>query len=345
MSGKTVPIEKRLQAVLYHKEHTNSATQKKFPYSIQAINKWTRLYEETGSVADPPANRGRKRKLSPCEEKRMVKIARKEKGITNVALARRTPTKIVPRTVSNILKRSGQKFTTKLTVQDAPKTFTQQHKEEGKTFINKVKKIKWDRRVYVDETWLDPSVSRKRRRVPVGETIEEPALKTPKLVIPLAIRLSGPLKVTNFFEKRQLTDDDFEKWVKSSLCPLLKKNDVVIWDQLGKYGREKNPYRLHWSQKAQEYVEARGATVLMLPSFGKLHNPIELYIRACKEKYRARLANKNAKSNDGKITSRMMKLHWNKAEKEMKCMTMHKYFQQRANGQEFLKVCSDRGLL
>ena len=344
MSGKPVSVEKRLEAVLYHRAHTNSETKKKFPYSIQAINKWKNLYEKTGSVEDPPSKRGRKRKLSSQQEERIVKIARKEKGITNVGLARRSPTKIAPRTVSNILKRSPQKFVTKLTVQDNPRTFTNLHKEEGVSFINKVKKIKWERRVYVDETWVNPSVSRKRKRVPVGETIEEPALKRPKLTIVMAIRLTGALKTTSFFEGRQMTNDDFEKWVKSSLCPELKKGDVIIWDKLGKYGVEENPYRLHWSEKAHSYIKARGATVLMLPSYGKLLNPIELYIRACKEKYKSGFATKNPKSNAGNITARMMKLRWNAAEKEMQSVNMHKYFQQRANGKEFLQVCKDRAL-
>lgn len=292
----------------------------------------------------PPSNRGRKRKLPPKEEERLVKLARKKKGITDVALARRARGNITPRTASNILKRSEQKFVAKLTQKDKPKTFSLKHKEEGIAFLNKVKRIRWERRVYVDETWLNPTVSRKRRRVPAGETIAEPEQPNPKLIIPMAIRLSGPLAVTDFVEGKSITNDSFEKWVKKKLAPQLKEGDVVLWDQLGKYGAERSPYRLHWSPVAREYVEAQGASVLILPSFGKLLNPIELYFRDLKEKYRASVASRSTNRNGQKITARTMKLLWSKAERELQSKNMKEYFQLRANGKEFLRVCSERGL-
>lgn len=343
--GKPVSDIERLKAVELAKSVGFHQAHLKTGYAVSAIEKWTKLLKETGAVKDPPSHRGKKRKLSESEETRIVKIARTKKGITNVALAKRMKSKIAPRTVSDVLARSDRKFSLQLTRYDKPLTFTHKHAEQGKMFFHHVKRIPAAKRVYVDETYLNPSTRRKRVRAPVGEPVEESLPSGPQETIVSAIRREAVLPITTIFPVGCINTVQFTSWVKKKLCPCLRSGDVVIWDRLGKYGREKKPYRLHYCPEARAALEARGAKLLFLPPCGKLFNPIELLFRDCKEKYKARVAPKLQGWNASKISAKMMNWHYKQAEREITNNQLQHYFRERANGKEFFKVCEQRGLL
>lgn len=275
-------------------------TQQKFGYSQRSIKKWKKMYKVSGSVSDAPTHAGRKRKLGEQEEKRIVKLARTNVGITNVALARKTGDKVCPSTISNVLQRSHEDFGVRLIAYDYPDTFTKSHYTTGKKFVNYICRIPYYKRIYIDETWLSPKVQKKRARVPKGTHVQLPLPSGHKMTVILAICHTTSLNITTFFDGNSITTEQFEDWVKRKLVPLLKAGNVVIWDQLGKYGKEKKPYRLHWSPKAKCMIEAVGAKVVMLPPKGKLLNPIELYIRDIKAKYCAQLlqCTKNQQATD-----------------------------------------------
>lgn len=344
MSRSIVPVEVRLTAVLYSEAHSLKNTAKKFNCHVNSVSKWIKMYKETGSVADPPACSGRKRKLEERDEEQVVKLARTHVGITNVSLAKASKMKITPRTVSNILTRSDTTFATKLIQYDYPETFTQEHFLTGKKFMNFVKRIPMQHRIYVDETWLGPNVRKKRMRVPKDIVPQLPAPTGQKLTVISAIRESGSLNITTFFESGSITTEQFVKWVKLKLAPHVRPGDSILWDQLGKYGKEREPYRLHWSLEAKQQIEARGGTVAILPPKGKLFNPIELFFRDVKGKYISKLPAPKAIALPQKITPRQMKLYWNRAEKDIHPSRFKHYFQERANGREFQKVCKVRGL-
>jgi hypothetical protein len=79
-------------------------------------------------------------------------------------------------------------------------------------------------------------------------------------------------------------NDDFLGIVKRA-ARKFEEGDVLIWDQLGKYGREKNPYRLHWDPKARKAVEDEGGSVLILPPSGYYFMPLDLLFNDLKEHY------------------------------------------------------------
>lgn len=343
MSGKPVIIEERLKAVLYAETHTLKKTAKEFHCSQRALSRWIALYKKTGSVADPPSMTGKKRKLEEQEEQQIVKLAKTHVGITNVALAKAGKNKITPRTVSNILKRAEENFETKLIQYDYPDTFTEEHYQTGKKFINNIKRISMHRRIYVDETWIGPAVRRKRARIPKSTVLQLPAPTGKKMTVISAICLAGSLNLTSFYPVNCMTTAQFEHWVKNKLAPCVQPGDTVLWDQLGKYGRERCPYRLHWSPKAIQSIEARGGKVIILPPKGKLFNPIELFFRDIKAKYISKLPQPKQHALAQKITPRQMKLYWHRAEKEIHSQRFEHYFKQRANGAEFIKVSAERG--
>lgn len=58
----------------------------------------------------------------------------------------------------------------------------------------------------------------------------------------------------------------FEVYVKQVLCPKLRAGQVVILDRLN----------VHKNQRVREAIEAKGCTLLFLPSYSPDLNPIEL---------------------------------------------------------------------
>jgi len=57
----------------------------------------------------------------------------------------------------------------------------------------------------------------------------------------------------------------FEVYVQQVLAPTLRRGDVVLMDNLS----------AHYSERAREYIEARGARVEFLPPYSPDLNPIE----------------------------------------------------------------------
>ena len=174
-------------------------------------------------------------------------------------------------------------------------SFTPEVANEGLAFKKKIKNIPYDKRVYVDETFASAGLKKQKGRFPNGKKIATPQnRKYPRMTIIGAIRLSGFVRPSEIYNKGSIDTADFEKYVKTKLCPKLNKGDVVLWDRHGRSGRAKNPTALHCSPKARTLIEKRGATVLMLPRAGKYFDPIELIFGDSKKIFRE----KNSKSHE-----------------------------------------------
>lgn len=197
----------------------------------------------------------------------------------------------------------------------------------------------------MDETFLNPKVRRRRVRAPQGEPVEEPLPYGQEETIISAISKNEVLPVTEIFPVARMTTARFTWWVKKRLCACLRQGDVVIWDRLGKYGKERHPYRLHFCPEAKAAIEARGAKLLFLPPCGKLFNPIEMLFRDCKEKYKSSITTNLGHWNTAKISKHKMNWHYWHAERQITQKQLTYYFSERANGKEFFKVCEQRGLL
>lgn len=68
----------------------------------------------------------------------------------------------------------------------------------------------------------------------------------------------------------------FEVYVKQVLCPKLRAGQVVILDRLN----------VHKNRHVREAIEARGCTLLFLPSYSSDLNPIELAFSKLKSRVR-----------------------------------------------------------
>ena len=84
--------------------------------------------------------------------------------------------------------------------------------------------------------------------------------------------------------KKNADDGEILRVIKA-VAPLINEGDVLLWDQLGRSGRAKNPTAQHFNPEAISEIEDRGATVIHLPPLGKYLDPLELLFNDLKEHF------------------------------------------------------------
>ncbi len=74
--------------------------------------------------------------------------------------------------------------------------------------------------------------------------------------------------------KKDFDDEHCRKY--TVLLPRLRPDDTVIWDQLGRSGRKKNPNKHRYNPEVISRIEMNSwRRVIFLPPLGKLFNPVE----------------------------------------------------------------------
>jgi transposase len=122
------------------------------------------------------------------------------------------------------------------------------------------------RLVFVDESGFNTSMTRLRARAPRGKRAygKVPRNRGKNTTLIAAITLQGAMGESMTVEGA--TDAEaFEAYVEHFLAPSLSKGQVVVLDGLG----------AHRTDKVRELIEARGAELVLLPSYSPDLNPIE----------------------------------------------------------------------
>lgn len=329
-----------------YEKHGERYVKAEFGVTKKAISRWRTLQRETGSLAPHFSERGRKPALSPQEVRRLERALINDPFLTNKELAHVVGNKITPRAAGYYVKNSSHRFVEKLEQLDVESAFTQRHVEEGNAFKQKIARIPKDKRVYVDETWIGAGARRRKGRYPSGTPAWTPRnRKYPRKTVISAITQDGLVHPSVIFDKGSITTTDFENYVANDLAPYLHEGDVVIWDQLGKSGRAKNPTAHHFSPAAHEAIKATGARLVMLPPAGKLLNPIEIIFGEVKRLYEKELLRLTRLRNASKLSFKQLCAAYLKAESQISAATYAHAYKQRANGREFDRVCAEKGLL
>lgn len=119
--------------------------------------------------------------------------------------------------------------------------------------------------VFIDETWAKTNMTRSRGRAPRGERLVDYVphghWKTTTFLAALRLKgLTAPLVIDG-----AINGEIFLAYVRQHLAPTLKKNDLVVMDNLSS----------HKLEGVREAIEAVGAKVLYLPPYSPDFNPIE----------------------------------------------------------------------
>ena len=119
--------------------------------------------------------------------------------------------------------------------------------------------------VFVDESGANTQMTRRYGRSPVGQRLICPVpqghYQTSTLIA--AVRLNGPQAPWLF--EGPMDGELFLAWVKQGLAPCLRRDDVVILDNLA----------THKVAGVREAIEGAGARLEYLPPYSPDFNPIE----------------------------------------------------------------------
>ena len=132
-------------------------------------------------------------------------------------------------------------------------------------YARELKRTPASRRVYIDETGATTGMTRLRGRAPPGERVVEAVPQGCWQMTTLvgALRRDGPTAALAFDGATDAMA--FESFVRQTLCPTLRKGDLVLMDRLG----------AHRGPVVRQSVEAAGAKLLYLPPYSPDLNPIE----------------------------------------------------------------------
>ncbi len=122
------------------------------------------------------------------------------------------------------------------------------------------------RLVFVDESGFNTSMRRLRARAPRGKRAygKVPRNRGKNTTLIAAITLQGGMGESMTLEGA--TDAlAFEAYIEHVLAPSLSEGQVVVLDKLG----------AHRTDRVRELIEARGADLVLLPSYSPDLNPIE----------------------------------------------------------------------
>jgi transposase len=122
------------------------------------------------------------------------------------------------------------------------------------------------RLVFVDESGFHTSMTRLRARAPKGKRAygKVPRNRGKNTTLIASITLQGAMGESMTLEGA--TDAAaFEAYVEHFLAPSLREGQVVVLDGLG----------AHRTQKVRELIQARGADLVLVPSYSPDLNPIE----------------------------------------------------------------------
>lgn len=145
-------------------------------------------------------------------------------------------------------------------------------------FGRELKKAPVARRVYVDETGATTGMTRLRGRAPPGQRVHDAVPQEDWKVVTLvgALRRGGGVTAALAFEGP--TDAvAFQCFLERSLCPTLRKGDVVVMDRLG----------AHRGAAVRQAIEAAHARLLYLPPYSPDLSPIEPCWSKVKHKLRS----------------------------------------------------------
>jgi transposase len=261
---------------------------KLFKVSVAALYRWRDQWQRERTLTCKKGS-GRPRKFTAEHEARVAAALEETPTATLAQLIATEDLPVQKTQLAYHLRRMN--FTVKK-VADEPIDFPNERiLEEINTYLDAVKDVPMNKRVYFDESFSYLNEAPARGRAQRGKTARrQREAHAKRYMFALAIRQSG-LVHPPAIACKTMTDDVFMSYVRAQLVPHLREGDVVIWDRLGKSGRTKNPTKQReysvksgycaqcaadYNPEARELIEAKGARLVFLPPKGKHFNPIEL---------------------------------------------------------------------
>ncbi len=308
---------------------------KQFKVTIPTVYNWKRQLKKEKRT-HPKVSTGRPRILWKEQVERLLEALKRNPSATNEMLSATVFNMVAPRTVSHYLKREN--YTQKRIMDGGAQKMDDRIVGETRDFYLKVKDIPWEKRVYMDESFVynneAPSMGRSKAGEPINRVRDK---RGKRWTMYLAIRVNE-LVHPPILKDKNADDVEFMKYVEESLVPCLCPGEVVIWDRLGRSGRCKFPNKQHYNSRARQLIEEKGCQLLILPPKGKFFDPIELVFSLLKGNVRKTYGDSVAAMEQRPRTEREIREAVMHAAGKISHEHLLGYFRERCNGRAFKKV-------
>lgn len=224
---------------------------------------WKQWKEEERRTAKPHAG-GSKRQIDPALLRSLLEEKNDRTGAEMATLYQeRTDRRIHPASVSKILRREG--ISRKKKTLRASEQGREDVVQARQQFWQEVATIPREDLVFVDESGISTTMTRRYGRSPVGERAHGrvPAGSWTQLTLLGGLSLQGLVACMSI---ETATDTPvFVAFVRHVLAPALKPGQVVILDNLSP----------HKAAEVRSLIEGAGCRLLLLPPYSPDLNPIE----------------------------------------------------------------------
>ena len=145
---------------------------------------------------------------------------------------------------------------------------TEEWRTGARRWLEGVKKIRLDKRIYEDETPVFANEAPKRGRARTGNTHPSSAISLRHKVHVACKRKAEWCAALATCRTEMQTPKRLQR-VAIDAVGAMKSGETVIWDRLGRSGRAVNPSSQHYSPVARDLFDERGVSIKFLPPKGK----------------------------------------------------------------------------
>lgn len=241
-----------------------------FNISRTGVSVFVKHVEKHGTLERKPIHRPDNSKLKPKHHQRIETIIKKKPDITLGELIEDMGIKVSVSTMHRNVDKLGltrKKKTKHASEQDRPDV-----KARRENWFEQFRDLLVKNLVFLDEFGTTTAMERAYARGPIGQRVvcKSPQKHWKTFSTIAAMTLEGMLGYATF--AGATNTDIFLEFVASGLVPNLKKNQVVVLDNMS----------VHHAKKVKQLLAEHGIRFLHLPPYSPDYNPIEMAISKIK---------------------------------------------------------------
>ena len=263
MKAHSMEFREHVMQAVDKGEFTQEEIARVFGVNVRWIRKLIVRRRETGSVAPLPHRGGPAPKFTPEVDEQLREFIAGHADATLKEIREGCHLDVSLNAISKALRRLG--FTRKKKVTHAVERDRPDVQAKRRAWKRKERKLNVKKLIFVDETGVSTQMQRDCGRAPRGVRVSGAVPKNHYHSSTLVGAMRWDGRVTSLVYDGGTDVAALLTFVNTQLAPLLKKGDIVIWDNL----------QAHKSPMVHEAIQRCGATIQMLPPYSPDLNPIE----------------------------------------------------------------------
>lgn len=239
----------------------------RFNVAPNTVQNYLTRRRQTGSVAPSPHGGGPPRSLGRRHERALLRLLREQNDRTDAEyarrLAQRTGLHVSARTINRAWRRLG--VTRKKKVLHASEQDRPDVQRSRRAWRRRARRHRHRRFFFVDEFGVNLGMTRRHGRACRGQRAVGRAPVNVGANVTLTMGLSRRGIVAPVVFRGGTNGERFTRYLRRYLAPRLRRGDVVVADRLG----------AHRTSQARAVVEAKGASLWLLPPYSPDLTPVE----------------------------------------------------------------------